>query len=160
MFCGVANALYGLVVRFTASWSGLWTPSPRADWLTGTYVNRNHFGGLMELCIGLSIGLLLWRSSASRSHDTLREWLRGLAGFLLRASGQISFYIVIMFAALLLSTSRGASAALFIAIVSVLALSIAVHGRRAREMQAVPVLIVIVILATLWFGISGLSQEL
>jgi O-antigen ligase len=45
------EALYGLAQTFTGSPHIWWFTKPDPQSVSGTYINRNHFAGLMELCL-------------------------------------------------------------------------------------------------------------
>ncbi|HKV05102.1 MAG TPA: O-antigen ligase family protein [Candidatus Acidoferrales bacterium] len=67
---GLFEALYGLA-EYLAGWQYIWNV-PRRYYLgsaTGTYVNHNHFAGLVEMILPLSLGLAYyhWRSARRRS---------------------------------------------------------------------------------------------
>lgn len=74
--------------------------------VTGTYINKNHLAGLMELALPLAVGMYWERLPSLRRPRSARAWLlslsearRGEAGLLLLAIG-------LMAAAVLLSFSR------------------------------------------------------
>jgi tetratricopeptide (TPR) repeat protein len=78
---GVLLALFGLVQFFTAGNTLYWTfPSSGAAF--GPFLYRNHFACYLNLCLGLSVGLVLsWMSSgAGRDGDPGRAWRGQLDG--------------------------------------------------------------------------------
>ena len=59
---GFLEAVYGLYGSLNHSQHLLWFKKKYyTDCVTGTYINRNHFAGLMNLCIPVSVGLLASR---------------------------------------------------------------------------------------------------
>ncbi|MBI3404749.1 MAG: O-antigen ligase family protein [Acidobacteria bacterium] len=88
--CGAAIAILGIAQYLTAKGKIYWLIEPtHGGWIFGPYVNRNHFAGLMELWIPLSLGLAL-----SPENSVVRRWMwTGLA--------------LVMSTAVVLSGSRG-----------------------------------------------------
>lgn len=69
---GLFEAFYGLV-QYLAGWNYIWTVPRRfyTGSASGTYVNHNHFAGLLEMILPLSLALAFyqWRSARRRSGD-------------------------------------------------------------------------------------------
>ena len=82
---------------------------------TGTYANNNQFGGLLEMAIPLSVGMLMATTVHHPSYSHWRARLAGVTQWLL--SPRIWFYLftTTMITALLYSTSRGANISLIAA---------------------------------------------
>ena len=58
-FVGLSESVYGLFEVWTAHEKVLWqTKEAHLGFVTGTYLNRDHLAGLMELCLGAHLGLL------------------------------------------------------------------------------------------------------
>ena len=124
---GICLSVFGLfkyaVTMGADSWQGK---------LSSTYVNRNHFAGLLELCLPLSIGLTGYFADKDRGK-------RGL----------LIYGILLMAAALVLSLSRGAwlGAGLSLLVMTVLAKK---KGLLSKKMWvasvAVPVIILVSVL--------------
>lgn len=79
----------------------------------GTYVNRNHFAGYLEMSLALAIGLMLSRfdqANGSSWRASLRSWIRVFLGpkFLIRV------LIVILVIGLILSKSRMGNIGFFV----------------------------------------------
>src|SRR5439155_11921127 len=56
---GALLALFGLVQFFTSSPRTVYWTLPSPATVFGPFVNRNHFAFYINLCVGLSVGLLL-----------------------------------------------------------------------------------------------------
>ena len=78
---GFGEALYGFYSYFQGSESLLWFERHHyKDSVTGTYINRNHFAGFMNMCILVSSGILVSYSSRSlRRYEGLVGLFRRLA---------------------------------------------------------------------------------
>jgi O-antigen ligase len=113
---GSFESLYGLVEFLAGTHRIWWWTNPFGTGsVNGTFINRNHLAGYLEMTLLVTIGLILalrtraggrrasgWRGKVSRMARDDR-WARGAVLF---------FSAVLMGAALLLSLSRGGSLAL------------------------------------------------
>jgi len=97
-----AEALYGLIQSLVPGTGVLWVDSAYPGCATGTYVNRNHFAGFIEmiwpLALGYALSMGIWRKGHTKSLFS-SEMLNFQLLFVLA--------IIIMLLALLLSRSRG-----------------------------------------------------
>ena len=58
---GAAESLYGIYQVLSGNEMVLWRiKEVHRGFVTGTYLNRNHFAGFMEIVIGLQLGVFLW----------------------------------------------------------------------------------------------------
>jgi O-antigen ligase len=143
---GFFLALFAIVQMLTFNGKIYWTVEPRfGGWIVGPYVNHNHYAGLMEMLVALSVGLLLDRSVA-RERKPL-----------------IAFCGVLMAVSLILTGSRGGLVAFlfqviffFYLILRGVRLASAAPIRRAWF--AVPVLAVILI-GFLWLDPGSISAR-
>jgi O-antigen ligase len=127
--------------------------------VTGTYVNKNHFAGLMEVTIPAALGLMLAGSSKKYGHDW-REALRKFADFFLRDAGWLSFCLVLMLTALILSASRGGIAALIFGTSFAVVVAVIFRGRGTRESGVLVRLTALVIVGVTWLGAGELVEKL
>ncbi len=156
---GTVEAFYGILAYVGRDNFALWYPGIWGNSVSGTYVNRNHFAGLMEVTIPAAIGLLLARSNM-RYGRGWREALRSSMDFVLKDTGWVSFCLLIMFTALILSSSRGGVAALVFSVGLAVALAVLFHGRRAAESRVPFKLGVLAIVGVAWLGAGGIVEKL
>lgn len=161
VYIGTVNAFFGLVNYFTNGYMGYFDPA--SSWgyaVTGTYVNRNHFAGLMEMCIPIALGLILAFQAKKRFYPTFKDRLRGYLNFLLSSQSLLYLYTLIMLAALLLSTSRGGIASLFIALtVGVLLLKF-LNGAGVSHGRLGGIIVLFIVLVVGWFGLGSLESKM
>jgi len=70
LLCGGLNAIYGLIVLFSPQGVDIWGKREfEIGWAVGSYANRNHFAGLMAMCVPVGLGLAYWRFSALPRQD-------------------------------------------------------------------------------------------
>ncbi len=118
LLLGSFEALYGMIQTFSGNEHIWWVKKLfyRGD-VTGTYVNRNHFAGLMEIIIMLAtlyVGALAERRKKTPSPFARRSPLRAKFAKLLKGEAGFNKRVLVLFAAvvmglgLLFSASRGA----------------------------------------------------
>ena len=156
---GTLEALYGILAFLSKDHFRLWSPGFAANSVSGTYVNRNHFAGLMEITVPAGIGLMLAEPPVSFG----RSWrgvLQGITEFLLKRTAWLSFCVLIMCTALILSTSRGGIAALMFGIGFAVAMAAMFRGRSAPEYRIVRWTLGLVIVGVGWLGAGGLVDKI
>jgi hypothetical protein len=144
---GFADALYGLYAYLNQSDSLLWFKKKYyADCVTGTYINRNHFAGLMNMCIPVSVGLFV-------SSITSRVKARRFLFLYFLCAG-----IVVMVLGLIFSMSRMAQLSLAAAVLLVLLLMTA----KTRH-TALPIVLALVLgmgfLWGMWKGMAPVEER-
>lgn len=122
-----AEALWGIVGLYPV-WS---SPGSRA---TGTYINPNNFAGLLEIGIGLTLGLLIAQFRHPVHVLPLRTRLKSwLHAFDVRNRGLLVYVaLVTMIAALVLSASRGGVISILLAVIAASALAALLRDRGAK----------------------------
>lgn len=147
---GCFEAAYG-IVQYLTGWQKIFTYTKQYDLAeaTGTYINRNHFAGLLELTLpfvfaSVFYSFQLWseRRRASRGGSSL--WFRSV--FYL-------FLLVIMVVGVVFSRSRGGIFATAFSIVFV-ALLAQLKARRRVWMLGVFLFLVCVAGYGLWIGLD------
>ena len=160
LLVGFVEALYGLVLFLAGDELALWSPGQAMGTVSGTYVNQNHFAGLMELAIPVGFGLLLSGQPVGGAASGTRNYTHLLSGFLLGYRGVVLFCIFIMAAALILTTSRGGTGSLAIGIAVAIAIASSKRGVRARELRVGMMTVALVMIAIFWLGSGQFSEKL
>jgi O-antigen ligase len=117
---GVFQAIAGaLLFSFGAKYTLFFSEITHAN-LLGTFVNRNHMAGYMELCLSVGIGLMLARlGNDSGGSRHWRSRLRGAIDFMLSPTMMLRLMLVIMVIALVLTRSRMGNGGFFAAMIIV-----------------------------------------
>jgi putative inorganic carbon (HCO3(-)) transporter len=159
---GVMQALIGLIAHFVGvdlvPADTLHTAAPEVL-VRGTFVNRNHFGAFVAMTIAVGLGLAIGYTRRSHRYPGWRERIASLADRLLETRMQVLLLIVVMFAALFFSRSRGANAAFFVSLVCVLGATLLLRGWRTPELRLAPLVLLFVAVAAVWFGTGGLAER-
>jgi O-antigen ligase len=123
---GAFEAFYGLL-QYLTGWQQIFAYVKRfyLEDATGTYINRNHFAGLLEMTLPFTVALALrlagnLRSAAERSEVKARQLLsaRELLPFVF-----LVFLAVAMFTALVFSRSRMGIISAFASLMAIFALA-------------------------------------
>jgi O-antigen ligase len=159
---GTAQALGGALMALAGSaWVPVGERVAPAGIAVGTYVNRNHFAGLLALASGLGFGLLLARMATESAPDwrsAARRTLRAVLGatFWLRAA------LVVLLVGLVMSQSRLGNLALLGALL--VGSLWALWRWKPRPRRLVLLLISIALLDLLivgsWFGLERLAERI
>ena len=102
---GVFQAAYGSLMTLSGLEHGIFIDKQDAPVATGTFINRNHLAGYLELCLAAGVGLMLAElssTSASGWRDSARHLLRTLLG----NKARVRLALVVMVTGLVLTRSR------------------------------------------------------
>jgi len=162
---GVLEAFYGFFE--------LYRKNPRVlfykkiynlDSVTGTFVNRNHFSGYLEMIIPLAIGLIVARIDIfSSSGMKWREKIVHLAGRGISTNLLISLGIVVMSLAILFSKSRSGAFLLVFSFILSFELIVLYFGRVKYRQQwtknFLRITFFIITLISLYIGIGATIER-
>lgn len=164
VFGGLGQALYGSVMTLSGLEFGAWgAKDAYRGYATGTFVNRNHFAGYLELCLAATFGLIV---ALPMPRSERRGWRQQLRWALRRLQDPRLFLRVcvgILFLALLLSQSRLGNVAAVAGLgVAAAALLFARRGQGPAGVGlwlVVSVLVLDVWLFGRWFGLDQLADR-
>ena len=160
VFVGLAEAVYGLFNTLSGIEYIWWNPKTAyRGFVTGTFINRNHFAGQMEMVIPIGLGLMMADRKMRRYYPTWKAMFRGAVSFPLERRGRMAIYTLIMFAGLFLSASRAGAGSLFFSLGVVLLISFIARGRGSAEVRFAPLVFVLAVLAGVWLGVDGLAER-
>lgn len=156
IWLGCFEAGYG-IIQHLLNWNKIFTVTNPYDlWVaTGTYINRNHFAGLIELTLPFTF------ASAFYAFQNWSDWRQGFVAH--RTNGkensagfQVIFYLFlmsIMILALIFSWSRGGILSVLATLV-VLSLLTAFKVKRKTWGIGVLGFAIVAIVLTLWLGLG------
>ncbi len=127
---------------------------------SGSYANPNHFGALLEFGIPATLGMIIRLNWHSTRRSNWRIRLSGLLDALLKEKVRLYIYLIIMFAALFYSASRGAIFSLFFTIFITIIVTTLIKGCKTREARMIPRILLLVFVAVLWLGIGNFITRL
>ena len=139
---GVAIALFALLQGFSSNGKLYWLRQPYfGGWVYGSYVNHNHYAGLMEMLTPVPLVIAL-----SRHCPTQQRWLAAIAASIMASS-------------ILFSGSRGGMTA-FDAEFVLLSVLLLRHNRRSKTKGVMAVFVILTLALAVWMGDSELIQRL
>ena len=148
---GAFEALYGLI-QYLSGWQRIFSYVKKynLEEATGTYINRNHYAGLLEMAIPFGLALVVYENSRLGRRGRPTKGIKGfIAGENLSRVGLPLFATIVMIAGLIFSRSRmgilaGTSSLAIMAIFSGL------HRRTALWLAAL--VTICAALLVLWIG--------
>jgi O-antigen ligase len=159
---GTFEALYGLVEYLGGGHRIWWWPNPYSQWVHGTFINRDHLAGYLEMTLLVAAGLLLALRAEGRTGQGRLGWrarLSRLARDDRWAKGLLLFFLcVLMGTALLLSLSRGAVMTLGVTFLPLSALLLLRRGSRRYGLVGLAVFIGMLLYAAP-LGLEGLLEK-
>ncbi|MFT7570137.1 MAG: O-antigen ligase [Paracoccaceae bacterium] len=151
---GSAFALYGIGLELSGSGYVLWYERDfEPGNLSSTFPNRNAFADYAALCLICGCALLYRRTL--RHEDLSRGWQRATVAvslFYLRRNGWLIYASAILFAAILMTHSRGG---LIVAVVALIAFAACAAGSALNRRPSLIGAIGIAVSAGTLFGIAG-----
>jgi putative inorganic carbon (HCO3(-)) transporter len=128
---------------------------------SGTYANRNHFAGYLEMMLSLGIGLLIAGLSDRRA-DSWKRFVKHLIEWILSPKMLLRLALCILVIALTTTHSRMGNTGFFSSLLIAGVIGIALSRRATRNtviLLASLVLIDLMIVGS-WFGVEKLAQRL
>ncbi|MFC1895935.1 O-antigen ligase family protein, partial [Thermodesulfobacteriota bacterium] len=158
---GFFQALYGLIEYFSGYGHIYFWRKHAIDSVSGTYTNRNHFAGYLEMAIPMALGMLMARAAgAGRSVGHWRHRLaRDLPGLFGRAG--LVFAILVMIVGLVFSQSRGGIIS-FLPALGVMQFLLLLTGTRRRRKAAAFLFLAIYLPVAwgAWIGLGPVTRRL
>lgn len=124
--------------------------------VSGTYQNRNHFAGYLEMTLAAGIGLLL-----ALRDDRDFHW-RDLAEWFIGPKARIRLALIIMVVALVMTRSRMGNIAFFSSLIIMGGLFVLVtpKHRLRNGLILASILVIDLLVISHWFGLEALQQRL
>ncbi len=129
---------------------------------TGTFTNRDHLAGYLEMSLALGIGYMLSLMRDGGSSGGLKRWLRKWSGLLLSSKARLRLILILLCLGLVLTHSRGGNIGFFssLAIAGVLFMIFARKKPRATVMFLSSVIVLDILLIGSWVGVSKVMTRL
>ncbi|MFT5173113.1 MAG: putative inorganic carbon (HCO3(-)) transporter [Gammaproteobacteria bacterium] len=159
---GALQALIGVSVALGRSHGWLLSgPIEGVGGISGTYVNPNHFAGLLEMTLCVSVGLALSLRGPGLHFAGIRQFLLSLTGLLMSARTPLFAAQVLISVGLLWSGSRGALLSVTVAITVTFfsLLPVRPNLSASGRLQAFASIMAIVVLALAWGGPGALADK-
>ena len=159
---GACQAAYGALMVLTGLEYGFMVEKYTGQGVaTGTFVNRNHFAGYLNLCLAAGIGLLI----AQITHVQYPNWqarLRAWLALILSPKILLRVLLAVMVVGLVLSRSRMGNLAFFTTLIVAGAATLMAQKRFTSKagLLFVSLLVVDLFILGQWFGMDALVERL
>jgi len=130
---------------------------------TGTFTNRDHLAGYLEMALALGIGYMLsMLSGHSSSSSNWKQQLRQWSELLLGPKARLRLMLVLLCLGLVLTHSRGGNSAFFISlgVSGALFLLLARKKQRATVIFLTSLIVLDIIMIGSWVGLSKVVNRL
>ena len=155
------QAMYGSVMTLTGLEYGLFMQKEHYQGVaTGTYINRNHLAGYLELAIALGVGLLLAQTTDYKG--SLRQRLRQLVRMLLSSKVLLRLLLAILVIALVLTRSRMGNTAFFASLMVTggIALFMMRNKTKSTTILLGSLLVIDIAIVGTFFGVEKVAERL
>lgn len=128
---------------------------------SGTYINRNHLAGFLEMNLALGIGMLLAQLHRHPA-QTWREFMQRTIDIVLSSKFRLRLYLAIMVVALVLTRSRMGNTAFFSSLMLCGVVGLALQQRLTRSAVIffVSLLLIDMYIVGNWFGVEEVVERL
>ena len=162
VYGAVANAVYAVLLHLgggSQEWFG--ATIAQGDSASGTYANRNHFAGYLEMMLALGIGLLI-AGLSDRSADSWKNFFRHTIDWILSPKMILRLALCILVIALTTTHSRMGNTAFFSSLLIAGAIGIALsrHATRNTVILLASLIAIDLFIVGSWFGVEKLAQRL
>jgi putative inorganic carbon (HCO3(-)) transporter len=159
---GVFQAAYGSLMMLSGIEYGFFFEKEAyRGFATGTFVNRNHLAGYLEMCLAVGIGLMVAQLS-DRSASNWRDRARRFLQTMLSTKALIRLGLVVMVIGLVLTRSRMGNTAFFASMLIVGIFYIVFIRRMTRGtiIFFVSLLLIDLLVVGNFFGIEQVAERL
>ena len=162
VYAAVAQSIYAVFMHLgNASEEYFGTLVNHGDSASGTYANRNHFAGFLEMSLALGIGLLI-AGLSDRKADTWKKFFRLTIDWILSPRMILRLSLCILVIALTTTHSRMGNTAFFSSLLVAGAVGIALsrHATRNTVLLLASLIAIDLFIVGSWFGVEKLAQRL
>jgi len=164
VFSGVFQAVYATLMTSSGlEYGGFFHEKIyNRELATGTFINRNHLAGYLEMCLSVGIGLLIAQLGQGAQDTSWRERFVGVLAWILSPKMLLRLSLVFMVIALVMTRSRMGNTAFFASmmIAGAIALSLSRHANRATVILLVSLIVIDIFIVGSWFGLQEVKKRL
>ncbi len=163
IFSGLFQALYGYFMTLSSpEHSFFMLNETNQGATTGTFINRNHLAGYLELCLSIGIGALIAMMGHDDSLHTWRQRLSRLLKWILSPKMLLRGCLMLMVIALVMTRSRMGNTAFFssMLVTGLLTLTLSRHANRPTVILLTSLIVIDILIVSNWFGLDQLAQRI
>lgn len=162
VYSAVAYAVYAVLMHLGGVQHEYFGMQLRhGDSASGTYVNRNHFAGYLEMILALGIGLLI-AGLSDRSADSWKKFVRQTIEWILSPKMVLRLSLCILVIALTTTHSRTGNSAFFssLLVAGVIGIVLSRHATRNTIILLASLIAIDLFIVGSWFGVEKLAQRI
>ncbi len=162
VIAGTAQALYGALSTLSGWEMGFFAKKVTGRGVaTGTFVNRNHLAGFLEMTAAMGVGLLVAQLTDQRS-SSFKEWLRATLTTLMSSKVILRASLIVMVVALVLTRSRMGNGAFFSSLMLTGVVYVVLKRKLTRGMAVffVSLLLIDTLIISNWFGLDQVVNRI
>ena len=162
VYAALAQSIYAVLMHATGmKGEYLGTFIDHGASASGTYANRNHLAGFLEMSLSIGIGLLI-AGLSDRSADTWKKFVRNTLEWILSPKMILRLSLCVLVIALTTTHSRMGNTAFFAAllIAGVIGIALSRHATRNTVILLVSLIVIDLFIVGSWFGVEKLAQRI
>ena len=130
------------------------------DSASGTFVNRNHFAGFLEMTLALGIGLLI-AGLSDRAADSWKKFIRQTIEWILSPKMVLRLALCVLVIALTTTHSRMGNAAFFssLLIAGIIGMALSRYATRNTLLLLASLVVIDLLIVGSWFGVEKLAKR-
>jgi len=155
-------SVYAILMHLNAA-RITWFSSPmfHGAQASGTYFNRNHFAGFLEMTLAMGIGLLI-ADLRDRSATTWRQFLRNFLEWIFSPKMRLRLVLCVLVIALVSTRSRMGNTAFFASLLAagIIGIIFSRYATRGTVVLLVSLIAIDIFIVGSWFGVEQLAQRI
>jgi putative inorganic carbon (HCO3(-)) transporter len=162
VYAALLQSIYAVIMHTTGMRDEHFgTIIPHADQASGTYVNRNHFAGYLEMMLAIGIGLLIAGLSDRRA-DTWKKFVSHLLEWILSPKMILRLTLCVLVIALTTTHSRMGNTAFFasLLVAGLIGIALSKHATRNTVVLLVSLVAIDLFIVGSWFGVEKLAKRI
>jgi O-antigen ligase len=131
--------------------------------LSGTFVNRNHLAGYLEMCLAVGIGAMIAQLSSGQGKRSWRQHVVHILTWLLTPKIRLRAYLMLMVIALVMTRSRMGNSAFFASLLIAGGITLFVSRHRPNRPMVIllaSLMVIDVLIVSSWFGLDEVAQRM
>ena len=131
------------------------------DSASGTYVNRNHFAGYLEMTLAVGVGLLI-ATLSDRAADTWKKFVRQTIEWILSPKMLLRLALCVLVIAMTTTHSRMGNTAFFasLLIAGLIGIVLSRYATRNTVLLLASLIAIDLLIVGSWFGVEKLAQRI
>jgi len=162
VYAALLQSIYAVLMHLAGTKSDYFGVMIRhGDSASGTFVNRNHFAGYLEMSLAIGFGLLI-AGLSDRSVDTWKKFVRATLEWILSPKMVLRLTLCVLVIALTTTHSRMGNAAFFSSLLVAGAIGIALsrYATRNTVLLLASLIAIDLFVVGSWFGVEKLAQRI